>query len=93
MLTALLAAVLISDATRIAEMAAVRSAAEARELLAVWPEETSRTAAFLLGFDFLYDVVHNNAVALASIGTHPSGAAAASSARGRGRGRCGSAPF
>ncbi len=48
---------------RATALAATRDSAAARALVASWPPALRVSAAFLLGFDFLYDLVHNNAVA------------------------------
>jgi hypothetical protein len=39
-------------------------AGEAAAIVAGWPSDVRASARFLIRFDFLYDVVHNNAVAL-----------------------------
>ena len=49
---------------KVAQMAAAGSAANATALLSEWATEERQAASFLVGFDFLYDIVHNNAVAM-----------------------------
>jgi hypothetical protein len=51
-----------SDFT-IPELAVAGSAAAAAEILSHWQPSDRLAFSFILGFDFLYDLVHNNAVA------------------------------
>jgi hypothetical protein len=64
-LTALLAyAVPADDLSRIfAGLTSSWTAAGLQEVVRAWPERTRLSATFLFGFDTLFDVVHNNAVA------------------------------
>ena len=48
----------------IPDLAVAGSAAAAAEILSHWSPNDRTAFAFILGFDFLYDIVHNNAVAL-----------------------------
>lgn len=63
----LLHAVPVEDLSRIRDLAQASSNSVARSLLAEWPSSTLEAFSFLLGFDLLYDLVHNNAVALFAI--------------------------
>jgi hypothetical protein len=56
-----------STRSHIGDLLAADSLAAATAVLSTWGADTYRTFAFLLGFDFLYDVVHNNAVAVFAI--------------------------
>ena len=60
----MVSAIPIKDFGHIMRLGSAGSAALATEVLASWPPSTFRSATFLFGFDFLYDVVHNNAAAL-----------------------------
>jgi hypothetical protein len=53
-----------STRSHIGDLLAASSLAAATAVLSTWSADTYRTFAFLLGFDFLYDVVHNNLVAV-----------------------------
>lgn len=67
-LTAILVyAVPASTRSHIADLLDAPSLAAATAVLSAWDADTFRTFAFLLGFDFLYDVVHNNMVAVLAI--------------------------
>ena len=52
---------------RIQELAHMGSPANAQTVLRSWPHSTFLAFSFLLGFDFLFDLVHNNGVALFAI--------------------------
>jgi hypothetical protein len=68
LLTMLLAAALPAEhAAQLAGFLRVADARDATALVAAWPAEVRATAGFVLGFDFLYDLVHNNAVALLAV--------------------------
>ena len=68
LLTAILiASVPIQDFARIREFVQARPSAAAREVLADWPPSTFQAFSFMLGFDLLYDVIHNNGVAIFSV--------------------------
>lgn len=67
-LTAILVyAVPASTRSHIGDLLDAQSLAAATAVLSAWDADTYRTFAFLLGFDFLYDVVHNNLVAVFAI--------------------------
>ena len=55
-----------SDFT-IPDLALAGSVAAAAEILSHWSPSDRTAFAFILGFDFLYDLVHNNAVALCAV--------------------------
>jgi len=68
LLTAILIAfVPLQDIARIRELVQARPGAFAREVLAGWPPSTLQSFSFMLGFDLLYDLVHNNGVALLAV--------------------------
>ena len=48
----------------IGDLLAAQSTDSANAVLSTWSPRIYRTFSFLLGFDFLYDIVHNNAVAV-----------------------------
>jgi hypothetical protein len=48
----------------IGDLLVAKSTSSANAVLSAWSPRIYRTFSFLLGFDFLYDVVHNNAVAV-----------------------------
>jgi len=69
LLTAILAHEVPSEVRReVARLLGAESGAPAAAVLAAWDREVYQAFSFMLGFDFLYDIVHNNAVALASPG-------------------------
>ena len=65
LLTAILASTVPSSIrSSIGDLLAAQSTNSANAVLSTWNPRIYRTFSFLLGFDFLYDVVHNNAVAV-----------------------------
>ncbi len=60
----ILAFVSASDQAHIAALVGASSADAVAALLADWTPRTLESFSFLVGFDYLYDIVHNNAVAL-----------------------------
>ena len=68
LLTAILfSSVSVEDLSRIEELLGASSSSAALALLTSWPQSTFQAFSFMLGFDLLYDLVHNNAVALFAI--------------------------
>ena len=68
LLTLLLVAVLPYELLGgITALAGAPDSAEASAIVASWRPALRAGAAFLVGFDFLYDLVHNNAVACACL--------------------------
>jgi len=60
----LLQAVPLVDFPKIGRILGASTAADLSAVLADWTPATLRSFAFLLGFDLLYDLVHNNAAAV-----------------------------
>lgn len=60
----LFAAVPLDHAHELLRFLHANDASEAAGIVATWPPGVRATARFLIGVDFLYDAVHNNAVAL-----------------------------
>jgi hypothetical protein len=52
---------------QITQLLSAENDAAATAILLAWGPEVYRAFSFMLGFDFLYDIVHNNAVAFLAI--------------------------
>jgi hypothetical protein len=63
----LVAAVPVADIAELRRLLQAREPAAAGAVLASWGPGVTASLSFLLGFDFLYDIVHNNAAALFAV--------------------------
>ena len=60
-------AVPLADVADVQRLVSAPEPDAARDILRSWGPSVGRSFSFLLGFDFLYDVVHNNAAALLAV--------------------------
>ncbi len=63
----LVSAVPVSDVAELRRLMEASEPAAARAILASWGPSVTTSLSFMLGFDFLYDVIHNNAAAVFAI--------------------------